>query len=511
MNTSPHLSDAELNRILGEDDGHSKHSDAEAHLSDCDSCQSRLESLAIDGDWFDEYREQLTVHCTDGCATAQVTGDGTPDAQRHPRHFERIALDNMLRELLPPPSHPELLSRLGHYDVERVIGFGGMGVVVKAWDTELRRPVAIKLLTPQLLHDGTAKQRFAREARAAAAILHPNVIAIHGIDETTNGLPWFVMPLIIGPTLQELVAKSGPLKETEIARIGSQIASGLAAAHSHGVVHRDIKPANVLVDNHVNRVVITDFGLARRDFEHSMTGTGSVAGTLGYMSPEQTRGENLDGRSDLFSVGALLYFVASGVTPFRSESPAGVVHQIVNEAHADVRTHNTEISESLSSTIDCLLSKSPADRFDSAAELEDHFSKLIAHLNHPTQHAAPVLRRKPHRAQLRRWFKGAVAATALIVAAVLGLQALAPPKQPLSPESTASPERTPQQIRADIEEQFGITSESQFATDLDQLRHEIDAASQSIVQSLQGENENLLHEMSQLGSELSEVESLYGR
>ena len=502
MRASNHLNENELRLLLESAEVDCAHSDAEAHLSDCFDCRTRLELLAMNGEWFDEYRGLLSTTCTNGLLALTSAGDGPNATSREPKnhkHFEQIALNGMLRDLLPQPSHPELLSRIGHYDVERIIGFGGMGVVVKAWDTELRRPVAIKLLMPRLLHDGTAKQRFAREARAAAAILHPNVIGIHGINET-NDLPWFVMPLINGPTLQELVAEAGPLKESEIARIGVQIASGLAAAHSHGVIHRDIKPANILVDNHVNRVVITDFGLARRDFEHSMTGTGSVAGTLEYMSPEQTRNEVLDARSDLFNVGALLYFLASGATPFRSESPAGVIHRIVNDAHADVRTHNPEISESLSSTIDCLLSKSPADRFDSAAELEGHFSQLIAHLNRPTQHAAPLIRRKQKRVKQTRWLAGGLFAVALLfVVAVCVMQAFGP-EQPEMPDSAATAARTAQEVRGDIEERFGITSEVEFALDVDRLRREIRAADLDTL-SLQPEDASLLDELGKLEDE----------
>ena len=494
MNTSNHLTEDDLQILLASDELGFDCFEAEEHLSDCDNCRTRLESLATDGDWLNDFREQLSTHGSyERISTASKVTEG--DALPYPRYYEQVALDSMLRELLPPPSHPELLSRLAHYDVEKVIGFGGMGVVAKAWDTELRRPVAIKLLTPQLLHDGTAKQRFAREARAAAAILHPNVIAIHGID-CTNGLPWIVMPLVTGPTLQQLVAKEGPLRDAEIARIGSQIASGLAAAHSHGVVHRDIKPANILVDNRINRVVITDFGLARRDFEHSMTGTGSIAGTLSYMSPEQTRCDGVDGRSDLFGVGALLYFLASGATPFHADSPAGMIHRIVNEPHADVRTLNPEISSSLSDSIDCLLSKSPSDRFQSAAELEDHFSKLIAHLNHPTQHSAPVVPRRCRRTGMGVYFAGAFVLIALTYLFLWGGQIWRPAEQehPAIPQST----RTSQEIRDDLEQRFGITSATEFGSDLEQFRREVNEVDLRQSAAPLPENDSLLRDLRRL-------------
>ena len=296
----------------------------------------------------------------------------------------------MLAKILLPPTHPEMLGRLGRNEIESVIGCGGMGVVLRGFDRDLQRAVAIKMILPRLSKNGTAKQRFAREARAVAAVLHPNVIAIHGIEET-NGVPWFVMPLILGASLRELVQEKGPLPEKEIVRIGLQIASGLAAAHSQGLVHRDIKPENILIDNQVNRVLITDFGLACRDSEETMTQTGCLAGTLNYMSPEQAQGKNVDARSDLFSLGSLLYYLAAGVVPFQSESPMGALNKISSEVHPDVRSLNPDISATLSGVIDRLLQKQPVNRFQSAVELESFLSEYIAHLHQPTQHQAPAI------------------------------------------------------------------------------------------------------------------------
>ena len=404
----------------------------EAHLSHCSQCQARLKSL-VPHDWIEEYRDCLSPDLLSATSHPGAPGDsadiiGTQQSTSpYKSEFEAGAIEQMLTKLLAPPTHPEMLGRLGRYEVESVIGVGGMGLVLRAYDRELQRPVAIKTMLPRLENNGTAKQRFIREARAVAAILHPNVVAIHGVDETAR-MPWFVMPYIAGSSLRELVDESGPLPECEIARIGLQIASGLAAAHGQGLVHRDIKPENILVDNKINRVVIKDFGLARRDTEATITQTGMLAGTLNYMSPEQTRGEDVDGRSDLFSLGALLYFLATGQVPFHADTPAGVIHNVSNKRHADVQTHNPQISKTLSRAIDNLLAKSPSHRFQSAVELQMFFEGLVAHLNTPTQHRLPSVPWSAAR-KVKAVAASLMAFGALLFAS-LGLQHLLKPDEP---------------------------------------------------------------------------------
>ncbi len=175
-------------------------------------------------------------------------------------------------ELLNASDDPDMLGRLGSYEVSGVIGAGGMGIVLKAFDRALDRTVAIKVMAPYLATSGAARQRFSREARAAAAIIHPNVIAIYGV--TTEGpLPYLVMPYVGGAALQKRLDSDGALPVTDVLRIGVQIAAGLAAAHDQGLVHRDIKPANILLDQGVERLVITDFGLARTVDDASVTRT----------------------------------------------------------------------------------------------------------------------------------------------------------------------------------------------------------------------------------------------
>ena len=215
-----------------------------------------------------------------------------------------------------------MLGRFDGYEIVGIIGFGGMGVVLKGFEPALDRYVAVKLLVPHLASSGAARARFDREARAAAAVLHENVVAIHRVAEAKD-LPYLVMPYMAGESLQKRLDERGPMQINQILRIGMQIASGLEAAHAQGLVHRDIKPANILLDKGVERVTITDFGLARAADDASLTRSGVIAGTPLYMSPEQARGEPLDCRSDLFSLGSVLYTMCVGSAAVSRKRPLG--------------------------------------------------------------------------------------------------------------------------------------------------------------------------------------------
>ncbi len=211
-----------------------------------------------------------------------------------------------------------------------------MGVVLKGFERSLNRYVAIKVLSPAMAASGAARKRFAREAQAAAAVLHENVIAIHRVDESHN-LPYLVMPYVAGMSLQKRIDDEGPLPLPCVLRIGRQIAAGLAAAHAQGLVHRDIKPANILLERGVERVTITDFGLARAVDDGSVTKTGVIAGTPQFMSPEQSRGETIDARSDLFSLGSVMYAMCVGRPPFRADGIRRLATDRPGKAAADSR------------------------------------------------------------------------------------------------------------------------------------------------------------------------------
>jgi hypothetical protein len=286
-------------------------------------------------------------------------------------------------DFLSPSDRPELLGQLGHYDVHEVIGVGGMGIVFKAFDQQLHRVVAIKVMASRFANSGAARKQFKREAQAAAAVSHDHIVTIHAVDDAGER-PYFVMQYVPGLSLQQRIDRDGPLRLSEILRIGMQTAAGLAAAHAQGLIHRDIKPANILLENSVERVKITDFGLARVATEASTTQSGLIAGTPQYMSPEQAEGETIDQRSDLFSLGSVLYAMCTGRAPFRAAGTMGVLKRVCEEKPTPIRETNPEIPEWLAAIIDKLHAKDPAERYQSGAEVADLFAVHLAELQHPS-------------------------------------------------------------------------------------------------------------------------------
>ncbi|MBS0261839.1 MAG: serine/threonine protein kinase [Planctomycetes bacterium] len=303
--------------------------------------------------------------------------------------------------LLTPSDRPDCLGTLGPYEIREFIGRGGMGIVLKALDPMLNRIVAIKALAPELAALGSFRKRFAREARAAAAVSHPHIVTIHAVDDTSNP-PFLVMECIIGRSLQQKIDQTGSLKLTEILRIGTQMAEGLAAAHKQGLVHRDIKPANILLENGVERVKITDFGLARSVDDLTLTRTGEVSGTPQFMSPEQALGQRVDHRSDLFSLGCVLYAMCSGRPPFRGDTMAAVIRRICDEAPQPLHEINPDIPAWLIQTIERLLDKDPARRIQTAAEVAEILSGQLAQVQYPPVRYAATGAPPPSPPRVRR-------------------------------------------------------------------------------------------------------------
>ena len=349
------------------------------HLETCDDCRTSLENSAAAPDGWLEASQLLKPTRFDWNRDAE-SGD----------LFNPIPLQirNVL-DSLAPSDDPEMLGQLGGYEVSGVVGAGAMGVVLKASDKSLDRTVAIKVLSPHLASSGAARKRFAREAKAAAAVLHPNVIAIHGVSNDQS-LPHLVMPYVRGTSLQKRISDEGSLPINEVLRIGAQIAAGLAAANAQGLVHRDIKPANILLEEGVERVAITDFGLARAVDDASLTRTGIIAGTPQYMSPEQSRGESLDQRSDLFSLGSVMYAMCVGRPPFRSETTYGVIQRINNDQPTPIREINPDVPDWLAAIVMKLIAKSPNDRFESAAYAAELLESCLAHVQQPSSVPLPA-------------------------------------------------------------------------------------------------------------------------
>ena len=280
---------------------------------------------------------------------------------------------------LEPSTRPGSLGRLGHYEALEVVGRGGMGIVLRAFDDKLHRVVAIKALTPVLAESGAARQRFVREARAAAAVTHDHVISIHAVEDS-GSVPYIVMQFVDGCTLQQKLDRTGALPLKEILRLGIQIAEGLAAAHRVGLVHRDVKPANILLENGIERVKLTDFGLARAADDASLTQSGVITGTPAYMSPEQANGEKVDHRTDLFSLGSVLYALCTGHPPFRAGTQMAILKRVCDETPRPIREINPDIPEWLAAIIAKLQAKEPSQRFETAAEVVHLLSGKLARL-----------------------------------------------------------------------------------------------------------------------------------
>jgi serine/threonine protein kinase len=308
-----------------------------------------------------------------------------------------------LRAFLEPATRPDSLGRLGHYEVLEVLGQGGFGIVVKAFDDTLHRIVAIKVLAPHLAVTSAPRKRFLREARAAAQIRHEHVVQIYAVEE--EPLPYQVMEFIEGQTLQQKLDATGPLEATEVVRLGQQIALGLAAAHEKGLIHRDVKPANILLEAGIEvRVKLTDFGLARTSDDASMTQSGVVAGTPMYMAPEQANGAPLDPRADLFSLGSVLYSMTAGRPPFRAPNSLAVLKRVTQDRPRPIREVIADVPEGLCAVISRLHAKNPADRFGSARETAEAISLCLTN---------PIRR----RARGARLIQAASAAAILLVLA----------------------------------------------------------------------------------------------
>ncbi|MCA9174458.1 MAG: serine/threonine protein kinase [Planctomycetales bacterium] len=436
-------SDAPLLQLL-ESNGNladaARFSDVERHLESCVACRRRLEALAADdGCWSDLSTSLIDEPLpTDAECSAAPTGSNRPTSSLTSHsslssHSSVLAVfepsldadlpavcDVVSLDFLGPPRHPELLGHLGRYDIEQLVGSGGMGVVLKAFDSQLHRYVAVKTLAPHLAGSGAARRRFEREAQAAAAIAHPNVMPIHDV-QSSGPAPYLVMPLFTGRSLQDWVDREGSLTVEESLRVLCQTAAALEAAHARGIIHRDVKPGNILIEEG-GRVLLSDFGLARAADEAGLTRTGVLAGTPQYMSPEQALGEPLDDRSDLFSLGSVLYFMLSGKTPFCRDGNAGtmgILLAICHHPHLPIDHHRAGLADEVIALSESLLAKQPVRRPPGAGAVRAACELLIRerrfHASRlPGRNASPSIH--PGRGA---WLTAAACAALVVVAALL--------------------------------------------------------------------------------------------
>jgi len=393
----------DLRQLLGTDLGVKAQVELVNHLDSCVCCQHALEEIAAEGDsswqrncrhvavdrpsgtsayWpaLQAVQEELVLQNDPPVTIASSIVIQSENHAPAEDDIEHIPLD-----FLEPADEAGYRGKLGNFNVVGAIGRGGMGVVLKAFDPCLQRFVALKVLAPDLANDEIARQRFCREARAAAAITHEHVISIHQVEhEEARNLPYLVMQLITGSSLEGRLRRGHPLTLKEIVRIGAQTAAGLAAAHAQGLIHRDVKPANILLEEVTGNVKLTDFGLARAVEDVKLTQTGFVAGTPLYMAPEQAQGEPLDQRSDLFSFGSVLYEMCTGKPPFEGNTPFVVLRRVTEDPPRPIRELNPDIPDCLVGLIGKLQSKKPEDRFQSAAEVAELLGSYLSMMQHST-------------------------------------------------------------------------------------------------------------------------------
>lgn len=343
---------------------------------------------------------------------------------------------------LAPPQQADELGRLGNFRVLRKLGRGGMGVVFQGEDPVLKRPVALKVMQPELAALPDARQRFLLEARAAAALNHEHVVPIwHVVQEP---VPFIVMPLLQGEPLDGRLRREPLMPIAEVLRIGREVAEGLAAAHAKGVLHRDIKPANLWLTADSGRVLILDFGLARLvEADNCLTQAGALPGTPPYMSPEQANRQLLDARSDLFSLGCVLYEAATGRRAFDRPTVTAVLRAVAEHHPPAPHQLRPEVPQALSQLILQLLSKDPDQRPASAQAVAQALRALETALPPTPDHLAETIVTPTPPPRGRRWpARRALAALAAGLLAALGLGGWALMRDGANPASSRVPSST---------------------------------------------------------------------
>lgn len=306
------------------------------------------------------------------------------------------------------------MRQVGRYQVKSRLGRGGMATVYRAHDPSIGRDVAIKFLHASLCEDEDCRMRFLREARAAGGLSHPNIVVVHDVGEIERR-PYMAMELIDGSPLSDKLEKTRCLPVREVVIIGLQLARALEYAHARGIVHRDIKPGNIMILADGQTIKVADFGIAHMDdgSTEQRTVVGAVMGTPQYMSPEQTRGDKVDGRSDLFSAGIVLYQLLAGERPFRGESLVAVATKIATEDPPPLNQKRPEVPASLRRVIDRCLAKKPEQRYQTGKEVAEALQKVLQEVDEAARES-----NKPRIVPLRvKW----ALTMALIVAVVMGL------------------------------------------------------------------------------------------
>lgn len=412
-----------LQRLIEDELAGQELQDLTLHLNQCTACRDKLDiATCSDNQWQESasaVRTQLSEPSRPDSANPDVSNGATPD---HVHQFS-----GSLVSWLKPCDHDAkargFIGKLEPFLVRRVVGMGGMGVVLEGWDQQLHRPVAIKAMHPHLATIAIARQRFIREARAAAVVVHPNVVPIHSINEQCDP-PYLVMPLIAGESLQARIDRLGALDVGAALRIASQIADGLAAAHSRGLVHRDIKPANILLEFGTERALITDFGVAQALDDATMTASGTISGTPEYMSPEQAMGLPVNFQSDLFSLGSVLYAMLSGRSAFRAPTAIGVLRRLTEDQPRCLSSIDPHLPTWLISLVAWLHEKQQEKRPSTTMEVAETLRTALSHWNSPGQFPAPHFQQRiTHQSTSPLWIGLVLLLFLGILSALVGSQA----------------------------------------------------------------------------------------
>lgn len=356
----------------------------ENHLGECVECRGLLEQLAAEKGFWTDIRECL--HGSPQSSENSCDYRGLADSVRWLLYDQTLPVfastedsgEFGWHQWMEPPLNERSIGRVHHYEILSIIGRGGMGVVFLAMDTELNRLVALKTLSPEVRFHEEARLRLFREARAIALLNHPNIISIYAF-ESWAGVPFIVVPYIEGGNLQDYVDKQ-ELSIIERLEIAIQISDALSALHRAGVVHRDLKPSNVLVHRESGQILLSDFGLAIVTADPRITRGNAIAGTPHFMSPEQANGQEIDYRSDLFSLGSLIYWLLTKQLPFADRTNLGVLRKIVEQAATPMITGGDLRLNPVQHIVTSLLEKVPARRIESASVVAENLREYVRKL-----------------------------------------------------------------------------------------------------------------------------------
>jgi WD40 repeat protein len=411
-----HLSDSEAERL-------------ELHLLGCSRCVRVMRDMKDEGELLASLRtgqvgtripqDEEVEKLTQRVAALTVAAACQADEQTLPPREVRVpATEYETKSCLASPQGPDEVGRLGNYRLLRILGSGGMGVVYLAEDVQLRRQVAVKMLKGSLAASQANRERFLREARAAAAISHDHIITVHHVGEE-NGVPFLVMPFLQGESLQARLARPERVPLAEVLRIGREMAEGLAAAHERGLIHRDIKPDNVWLEAGTGRVKILDFGLAHAEkIDERLTQKGVILGTPCFMAPEQARGGTVDARCDLYSLGVVVYYLCTGRLPFAQKELLALLAAVALDPPPPVREINPDIPPALADLVMQLLAKQPVER-PASARLVAEALRAIEQSPEGSAGASPSRVLAPRPVRKRRW----PLLAALVMFGLLGLGA----------------------------------------------------------------------------------------